>query len=84
MSRSYSNIEDSNVPTPLTIDLGDAVRSARNVAGYSIEQVAVTCGLTEMEISKVEAGHEGDRRLVTRIAKALGIATTALFPTVAV
>jgi transcriptional regulator with XRE-family HTH domain len=53
------------------------------VAGYSIEQVALTCGLTETEIAKVEAGHEGDRRLVKRIAKALGITATALFPTVA-
>ncbi|WP_283192960.1 helix-turn-helix transcriptional regulator [Rhizobium sp. AN80A] len=83
MSRYYGNIEDSNVPTSLTTDLGEAVRAARHLAGYSIEQVAVTCGLTETEIAKVESGHEGDQRLVTRIAKALGMTATSLSPSVA-
>jgi hypothetical protein len=77
MPYTFGNIEDSSIPASRPNVIGETISSARRAAGYSLEQVAVTSGLTELEISKVEAGREGDQRVVTRIAKALGIARTA-------
>lgn len=76
MTKKFGNIEDSDVPARVHPDLGDAIRSARLKAGYSIEQVAITCGLTELEIAKVESGRLVDERLVARITRALKIAPT--------
>jgi transcriptional regulator with XRE-family HTH domain len=78
MPHPFANIEDSNVPVQLSTHIGDAVNIARQRAGYSIEQLAVTCGLTEIEIAKVEAGREADERLVRRIARALKLAPATL------
>jgi transcriptional regulator with XRE-family HTH domain len=73
MTKSFGNIEDSDVPAQVHATLGEAIRSTRLNSGYSIEQVAVTCGLTEFEIAKIEAGRLVDERLVARISRALKI-----------
>jgi ribosome-binding protein aMBF1 (putative translation factor) len=75
---TFGNIEDSDVPARVHATLGDAIRSARLKTGYSIEQLAVTCGLTEFEIAKIEAGRLDDERLVVRISRALKIVPSSL------
>jgi transcriptional regulator with XRE-family HTH domain len=75
-----ADIEDSDVPSSRSIVISQALVSARRAAGYSLEQVAVTSGLTEFEIAQVEDGRDVDERLITRIAKALGIKQITLAP----
>jgi transcriptional regulator with XRE-family HTH domain len=69
--KSFGNIEDSNVPANARSDFGDKLRSARLKAGYSIEQVALTCGLTEFEIAKIESGRTADRLHLLRVGRVL-------------
>jgi transcriptional regulator with XRE-family HTH domain len=55
------------------VDIGDAVRRSREAAGYSIEDLALTCGLTGAEITKVELGADADPGRLRRIAAALRV-----------
>jgi hypothetical protein len=48
-------------------------REAREAKGYSIEDLAVTCGLTVAEIRDVELGIEANPAYLRRVAAALGM-----------
>jgi transcriptional regulator with XRE-family HTH domain len=48
-------------------------KEAREAKGYSIEDLAVTCGLTEDEIRDVELGNEAAPGYLRRVAAALGL-----------
>lgn len=50
------------------------VRACREHLGYSIEDVAVTSGLTTEEVELVESGERGEKGYRDRIARALGLA----------
>lgn len=54
------------------------VRSHRESAGYSIEDLAVTCGLANTEISAIEDGDDADPAKLRRIAAALQVPVSAL------
>jgi transcriptional regulator with XRE-family HTH domain len=54
------------------------VKAYRESAGYSIEDLAVTCGLANSEITAVEDGSDADPAKLRRIAAALQISISAL------
>ncbi len=47
--------------------------TARNAAGYTVDQLALTCGLTTQEITALETGKDSDPLRVRRVAAALQI-----------
>ncbi|NTJ44844.1 helix-turn-helix transcriptional regulator [Agrobacterium larrymoorei] len=49
------------------------ITAARQAAGYTIEQLALTCGLTSQEITALENGDDSDPLRVKRVAAALQI-----------
>jgi transcriptional regulator with XRE-family HTH domain len=51
----------------------DLILSARKAAGYTLEQVAITTGLTADEINAIENGSEIESSKVKRLASALRI-----------
>lgn len=58
-------------------DVGDAVRRSREAVGYSVEELALTCGLTGAEITRIEIGADVDPDKLRRIAAALRVPTSA-------
>ncbi|PDT34008.1 MULTISPECIES: helix-turn-helix domain-containing protein [Sinorhizobium] len=70
----------NNAGAPVTkqgyVDIGDAVRRSREAVGYSIEDLALTCGLTGAEITRIELGDDVDPDKLRRIAAALRVPTS--------
>ena len=58
--------------------VGAKIRALRQTVGYSIEDLAVTCGLTSTEIMGVEEGLEADSGQLKRIASALQVSLSDL------
>ena len=58
--------------------VANRVKSSRQAAGYSIEDLAVTCGLTSAEIARIEDGFEIDMQHLKRIAPALQLSMASL------
>lgn len=56
------------------------VTALRESVGYSVEDLAVTCGLAIGEISAIEAGENAEPSQLRRIATALGLPDEALLP----
>ena len=54
------------------------VRALRESMGYSVEDLALTCGLATGEIGAIEAGNDADPARLRRIASALGLPERAL------
>ncbi len=57
---------------------GSKVRSIRQSVGYSIEDLAETCGLTSAEITGIEEGLEVDMGQLKRVAAALQVSLSDL------
>jgi transcriptional regulator with XRE-family HTH domain len=55
------------------------VRAIRESIGYSVDDLAVACGLTTDEISQMETGTDADPNRLRRIASALGLPEDAVF-----
>lgn len=53
------------------MNVGTRVKQSRLAAGYSLDDLAATCGLTVVEISRIEDGVEIDMQHLKRIAPAL-------------
>lgn len=78
MSISMSNF-DTAVKTGISADRVSALLTeARQERSYTLEQLAVTTGLTVDELKAVEDGGVTDPALVQRIASALGLLPAAL------
>lgn len=58
------------------------VKIARIARGYSIEDLAVTCGLATSEIASIENGDDADPSKLRRIASALRVPETILIRSV--
>jgi transcriptional regulator with XRE-family HTH domain len=58
--------------------VGSRVRSTRQAVGYSIEDLAETCGLTSAEIIGIEEGLEADATQIKRVAAALQVSVDDL------
>ena len=50
------------------------IRAYRKHLGYSINDIAVTSGLTVEEVELIESGHRFEKGYRDRIARALGLA----------
>ncbi len=50
------------------------IRAYREHLGYTIDDIAVTSGLTVEEVEKIEEGHRFEKGYRDRIARALGLA----------
>ncbi len=74
MTTSINN-PDAKTAVP-HVEIGDTVRRSREANGYSIEDLAVTCGLTHAEITRIELGADVDPGRLRRIAAALQIPAT--------
>ena len=72
---TYSNIEQHLAsPTKLAANVRVAAfREARAAKAYSIEELAVACGLTAMEITRIESGSDADAAHLRRVAHVLGL-----------
>ncbi|WP_152341003.1 helix-turn-helix domain-containing protein [Pseudorhizobium flavum] len=78
MSISMSNF-DTAVKTGISADRVSAILTeARQERSYTLDQLAVTTGLTVDELKAVEDGGVTDPALVQRIASALGLPPAAL------
>jgi transcriptional regulator with XRE-family HTH domain len=58
--------------------IGGRVRSIRQSVGYSIDDLAETCGLTSAEITGIEEGLEAEMGQLKRIAQALQVSVPDL------
>ncbi|MDB5524982.1 MAG: family transcriptional regulator protein [Rhizobium sp.] len=58
--------------------VGSRVRSIRQTVGYSIDDLAETCGLTHAEILEIEEGQDADMGRLNRIAAALQVSVSTL------
>lgn len=59
--------------TLVAVNIGVTVRRAREAAGYSRQDLAITCGLTVGEIVDIEEGEDTYPPRLERVARALKI-----------
>jgi transcriptional regulator with XRE-family HTH domain len=78
MSISLSNLDKSNAQPIPSVNVAVVVRTAREAIGYSIDDLAVTCGLLVAEIQDVESGEDVDPAKLKRIAAALQLPLASL------
>ena len=76
MSISMSNFETATEKSISPRDAASAVAQARETVGYTIDQLAVTTGLTAEELTAIERGEGIDAPRLQRIAAALGLPAT--------
>lgn len=77
MTVSISNLDASTASASAHVDIGDAVRRSRQAVGYSVDELALTCGLTDTEITNIELGTDSDPGKLRRIAAALQLPVTS-------
>jgi transcriptional regulator with XRE-family HTH domain len=70
--------EQSHVPIADILNVGTRVKQTRLAIGYSVDDLAVTCGLTSAEITRIEDGIEIDIQHLKRIAPALQTSVSSL------
>jgi transcriptional regulator with XRE-family HTH domain len=72
---TYSKTEQPPAsPTDLPANVRATIfREARAAKAYSIEDLAVACGLTAHEITRIENGGDVDATQLRRVAHALGL-----------
>jgi transcriptional regulator with XRE-family HTH domain len=78
MNISINHLDQSANHIVDVSNVGNRVKQSRLSAGYSLEDLAVTCGLTSAEISRIEDGIEIDMQHLKRIAPALQISLSTL------
>lgn len=54
------------------------VRACREFLGYTVEELALACGLTADEITRIESGYRYGKGYRERIARALALPAHAL------
>ncbi|MCW0000686.1 helix-turn-helix transcriptional regulator [Pararhizobium sp. YC-54] len=81
MSIAVNNFNDLGFGAISSGTAASRVKAYRESAGYSIEDLAVTCGLANSEISAVEDGSDADPAKLRRIAAALQVPVSALLET---
>jgi transcriptional regulator with XRE-family HTH domain len=70
----------SELPPEHAAEVHNAVRAIREQAGYSLEQLSISCGLSLQEIADIEDGHDTDPEKLRRIAGALQLPESVFFP----
>ncbi len=80
MSISLSNLDASKATAVPAMNVAAAVRAAREAVGYSVDDLAVTCGLVVNEIEEIESGEDADPAKLKRIAAALQVSLSSFVP----
>nr|WP_314094924.1 helix-turn-helix domain-containing protein [uncultured Shinella sp.] len=57
----------------MTINITNPIADLRRAKGYSIEQLSIMSGLTELEITKLESGTLVDPIKLARLLSAAGV-----------
>jgi transcriptional regulator with XRE-family HTH domain len=78
MNISLNHLDQPENEIVDVLSVGNRVKKIRQTAGYSLEDLAVTCGLTSAEISRIEDGVEIDIQHLKRIAPALQTSVSSL------
>ncbi|ABR63716.1 helix-turn-helix domain-containing protein [Sinorhizobium medicae] len=81
MSISHSNIAHKEAALVPNGDIAARVKAAREAVGYSIEDLAVTCGLAVVEINDIENGTDFSPAKLKRVAGALQVPVSHFLPT---
>lgn len=81
MSIAVNNFDNLGLGAMSNGTVASRVKAYRESAGYSIEDLAVTCGLANSEISAIEDGSDVDPAKLRRIAAALQVPVSALLET---
>ncbi|MBT9369385.1 helix-turn-helix transcriptional regulator [Rhizobium sp. CSW-27] len=68
MTLSQTNFDKNKPVSP-----SETIAESRRASGYSLEDLAVTCGLTVAELQAIEAGRDTDPNHLRRVAAALKI-----------
>ncbi|MGF6178710.1 helix-turn-helix domain-containing protein [Ensifer sp. 4252] len=76
MTVSINNFDATIAGASAHVDIGEAVRRSRQAIGYSVDELALTCGLTDAEITNIELGVDTDPGKLRRIAAALQLPVT--------
>jgi len=66
MTMSQTNFDESQ-----PVSIADTIAEGRRASGYSLEDLAITCGLTVEELEAIETGADQDPAHVRRVAAAL-------------
>lgn len=77
MSISMNNFEPAAENSSAAAHIASAVAEARQAVGYSVEQLAVTTGLTVDELTAIENGQGAEPSLLQRVATGLGLPAAA-------
>lgn len=56
----------------------EKIAASRHSAGYTVEQLAITCGLTVQEIIDLETGADNNPSHIQRVAAALQIPSSSI------
>ena len=78
MNISIQHIDHSDKAIIDVSQVGSRVKSSRQAAGYSVDDLAETCGLTTAEITRIEDGVDVDMQHIKRIAPALQMSVASL------
>lgn len=78
MNISVNHLDSSESQIIDVSDVGNRVKETRLAVGYSLDDLAVTCGLTSEEITRIEDGVEIDMQHLKRIAPALQTSVSSL------
>ena len=74
-------VQHNKIADAVVIDAAptdNALRAIRMAKGYSVEHLALTCGLAINEIIDIENGRNADPMKLRRIARALQLPESAL------
>jgi DNA-binding XRE family transcriptional regulator len=75
---SISTQDHKSIEPAVLADVGTRIRVTRGSFGYSVDDLAETCGLTSDEIVAIEAGNDDDSVKIRRIASALKVELPSL------
>nr|WP_250809448.1 helix-turn-helix transcriptional regulator [Neorhizobium tomejilense] len=80
MTISINNFASANGAKFSPQHIASAVAEIRRSVGYSIEELAITTGLVNDEIVRIENGTDADPAKLKRIAAALKVPVTTFLP----
>lgn len=73
MSVLLNDFDTSKLTAIAISNIGNKIKAIRESVGYSIEDLAVTCGLANSEIVGIEEGTDSDPARLKRMAAALKV-----------
>jgi transcriptional regulator with XRE-family HTH domain len=80
MTISINNFASANGAKLSLQNIAAAVAEARRAVGYSIDELAITTGLVNDEIVRIENGSDADPAKLKRIAAALQVPVSKFLP----